>query len=245
MSAAVLLYSQFSELHRLSTTANEVLRPNILPRSIHINESTGTSAPAWVSDPSGRGTHDLIASCLTTLLSCGFTAVHVNILPNASRIQAFFVRVVWMAIAIFAPEVVLWCAFEQLRAARQLRDAINKLGQQVCDGDLARQVNTRHIPKHARTRALLTAEMGLHRRMLLKPGADVRIYLLTPKSLKSNPGDHPPLASLLVAKSPNSRNGPYPRPFTQSAEASPSTPPLFGLKTALLSPLPESSNSQN
>ena len=141
MSVAILFFClSFSVSHSVPLSSTAHLQPNIISRSIYINESTGPSAPAWVSDPSGRGTHNLISSCVTTLVSCAFTVVHINILPESSKIQVFFVRIVWMAIAILAPEVVLWCAFEQLLAARQLRDSINGLGQRALNEELALQV---------------------------------------------------------------------------------------------------------
>ena len=149
-----------------------------------------------------------------------------------------------MVIAIFAPEVVLWCAFEQFRAARQLRDAINKLGQRTCDGDLALQVNAKHLTKDVKTYASNTADLHFLHRVLLKPGASVRIYLLKLTMLVPKLKDQALSLGLPTAKPLSSLTGHYLRPFTPSVEALPSTPLPFGLKTASPSPLPEYSNSQ-
>ncbi|KAF7865561.1 uncharacterized protein EAF02_009984 [Botrytis sinoallii] len=71
-------------------------------------------ATGWVSGPNGRGTWDLLYSCLCTLLACVYTAIHLNIPPEGEGKTAGYGRKVkWILIALFAPEIVAYTAFEQ------------------------------------------------------------------------------------------------------------------------------------
>jgi hypothetical protein len=71
-------------------------------------------APAWVADPTGRGTWSLLYSCLFTLLLCVYTAIHMNVPPpNDTKLTFWLRKTKWVAIAIFAPELVVYTAFEQ------------------------------------------------------------------------------------------------------------------------------------
>ncbi|KUJ17077.1 uncharacterized protein LY89DRAFT_550286, partial [Mollisia scopiformis] len=69
-------------------------------------------APAWVSSPGGRGTWEILYSCLFTLLLCVYTAIHMNVPPAGESKFAFWLRKTkWVAIAVFAPEIVVVNAF--------------------------------------------------------------------------------------------------------------------------------------
>ncbi|KAF5872741.1 uncharacterized protein Bfra_006104 [Botrytis fragariae] len=71
-------------------------------------------AAGWVSDPNGRGTWDLLYSCLCTLLACVYTAIHLNIPPEGEgKIVGYGRKVKWILIALFAPEIVAYVVFEQ------------------------------------------------------------------------------------------------------------------------------------
>ncbi|CZR63043.1 uncharacterized protein PAC_12940 [Phialocephala subalpina] len=84
-------------------------------------------APAWVADPAGRGTWSLLYSCLFTLLLCVYTAIHLNVPPpNDTKLTFWLRKTKWVAIAIFAPELVVYTAFEQWFLAKQFMKAINE-----------------------------------------------------------------------------------------------------------------------
>ena len=135
MSLAVLLFClQLHQSHSVPVYPLQHFQ-FISPRSLHINESTGRSDPAWVEGPTGRGTYEIIQSCAETLFLCGWTAVAINVHPSDSKGLHGLRRAWWMMITILAPEYVLWCAFDQFWTARRLRDEINGLGQNVVDED--------------------------------------------------------------------------------------------------------------
>ncbi|PVH77225.1 hypothetical protein DL98DRAFT_534972 [Cadophora sp. DSE1049] len=90
-----------------------------------------TIAPAWVNEPSERGTWRILYSCTFTLVLCVYTAMHLNIPAHYdSRWKARRRLAKWVAIAIFGPEVIVYVAFEQWYLARQflkkLRDFADK-----------------------------------------------------------------------------------------------------------------------
>ena len=86
----------------------------------------GPTEPVYVRDPSGRGTVGLLTSCIFTLTLCVWTALHLNIFPeDTSWRQRMLHKSIWAALALFAPEDVLWRAVVQWESARKLCDARN------------------------------------------------------------------------------------------------------------------------
>jgi hypothetical protein len=76
-------------------------------------------APSWVPDPSGRGTWNLLYSCLFTLLLCVYTAIHLNVPAwYDTKIDFWLRKTKWVFITILALEIVVYVAFEQWVAAR-------------------------------------------------------------------------------------------------------------------------------
>jgi hypothetical protein len=85
-------------------------------------------APSWVADPTSRGTWSILYSCLFTLLLCVYTAIHLNVPPFYDTTLSFYLRKVkWVLIAVFAPEIVLYTAFEQFIMARKFLKELNKI----------------------------------------------------------------------------------------------------------------------
>ena len=83
-------------------------------------------APAWASAPGVRGTSQILWSCTLTLVACVYTALHLNVPPsNEGQWQFLWRKTKWVAIALFAPEIVLYCACTQFWAARQLINTLN------------------------------------------------------------------------------------------------------------------------
>ncbi len=141
-----------------------------LPPPLHArNPSNGTSTqpePSWKSGPKGRGTYSLIISCLTTLSLCVWTAVHLNVRPKESDIRNIWRRMLWMFVAVFIPELVLYCAYDQWSAARKLKNEINKLAETAIAGDSPLPVRPR-LPNESLRPSMQSEGRG-------EPGADHR-----------------------------------------------------------------------
>ena len=85
-------------------------------------------SPPWVSSSETRGTSDILWSCLITLTACVYTALHLNVPPaNEGKLGFYWRKSKWVAIALFAPEVVLYCALTQFLEARKLVKELNEL----------------------------------------------------------------------------------------------------------------------
>lgn len=88
----------------------------------------GLFGSAFVKEPSGRGTVGLLTSCISTLILCVWTAIHMNIAPpGQGRKSHTGARIWWALIALFAPEVVLVRALFQWHTACNLRDMRNSI----------------------------------------------------------------------------------------------------------------------
>lgn len=110
-------------------SASPLLLHNLLLSRAANTTTHGTMT--WANDPSGRGTENVLYSCFNTLFLCAWTAFHPNIKFVDSKFWALLHRLRWMFIAILLPEVVLYSAWSQWWAARDLRNEINRLGQQI------------------------------------------------------------------------------------------------------------------
>jgi len=93
---------------------------------------TGRNQTVWQPEPRGRGTYGLVSSCVLTMVLCIWTAVHLN-LPkqrkrdDKSNMTPQTVRKVgWLLMGLFAPELVVWTAFEQHREARAVYHSVKK-----------------------------------------------------------------------------------------------------------------------
>jgi len=83
-------------------------------------------APAYVSEPSQRGTIGLLTSCISTLLLCIWSAIHMNVFPgNPRSSRRCFSKIMWAIVALVVPEVLLIRAIWQLETARNLRNKRN------------------------------------------------------------------------------------------------------------------------
>lgn len=84
---------------------------------------------AWRPEPNGRGTWGILSSCILTILLCVWSAVHLNV-PQHRKTWAQYVRKLkWLLIALFAPELVVYVAWQQRNeASRLLEDIRGHLG---------------------------------------------------------------------------------------------------------------------
>jgi hypothetical protein len=87
-------------------------------------------APVWVGDPSGRGTWSLLSSCTITLGICVWTSIYLNLPSQGERSWVRWARKVkWLFIAILAPEIVVFIAFQQCMVASDFLKKLKNLAQ--------------------------------------------------------------------------------------------------------------------
>lgn len=87
-------------------------------------------APAWVSEPDGRGTWKVLSSCVLTLFFCVFTAIHLNVGPAGETTIGWWIhKCKWVGIAILSPELVLYSAGKQWFSAGRLCKKLNTLAE--------------------------------------------------------------------------------------------------------------------
>lgn len=92
-----------------------------------LSSSQDNDQVAWFPAPNYRGTWDLIISCILTLTICVWSALHLNVPPENSRLRdRNLMRLRWIVIGIFAPELVVSTAFAQYLTARWLQKEIRK-----------------------------------------------------------------------------------------------------------------------
>ncbi|KAF2450693.1 hypothetical protein P171DRAFT_427014 [Karstenula rhodostoma CBS 690.94] len=81
----------------------------------------------WYEPPNERGTWDIIVSCVLTLTICVWSALHLNVPSEESKLaERNYRRVRWVVLGLFAPELVVSTAFGQFLTARWLRGEIRK-----------------------------------------------------------------------------------------------------------------------
>lgn len=91
------------------------------------NASTGRR-DGWVGQPNGRGTFDILWSCLFTIFLCTWVSLHLNVPAMHETYRHQFSRKLrWMLQAIMAPEFVLAFANGQKVEANKSVEEFKKL----------------------------------------------------------------------------------------------------------------------
>ena len=91
-------------------------------------EGNSTTTVSWMTN-SGRGTWDVLSSCILTLVLCVWTALHLNVpKQNATLWERFKTKTFWVIVGIFAPEIIVYIAWVQYSSARHMLRAIQELG---------------------------------------------------------------------------------------------------------------------
>lgn len=86
----------------------------------------------WVGEPKFRGTFGIFSLCLSTLVICVWSAVHLDIpTKRQSKIVSFFMSFFWMLAALFCPELLLLISFNQRKNAKGLVKKAKKCFQVV------------------------------------------------------------------------------------------------------------------
>jgi len=86
--------------------------------------------PKWVSNDPVRTTYEFLTTCILTLIACVWTALHSNIPLSTQRhasTSLFLDKLQYAAIAMLAPELVLYGAFRQLWEARLICNKLRKI----------------------------------------------------------------------------------------------------------------------
>lgn len=79
----------------------------------------------WINEPNGRGTWGILVTCISTLLICSWSVMHLNIPPKeTSKLQGLKTYGYWCIFGIFGPELVLWTAWQQMLSAKALKDEL-------------------------------------------------------------------------------------------------------------------------
>ena len=93
------------------------------------NVSREEPREGWVSQPDGRGTFDILFSCLFTVFLCTWTALHLNVPAlHETYWQQFRRKCRWAIQTIMAPEFVLGFASGQKVEAQRSVEMFRALG---------------------------------------------------------------------------------------------------------------------
>jgi hypothetical protein len=103
-----------------------ILQPWTIVKNHEHNEPNLT-APAWVNSPDIRGTFDILQSCILTLVACIYTALHLDVPIKTAWHEVFLYKLKWTAITLFAPEISLYMAADQLQQAWSLKAKLRAL----------------------------------------------------------------------------------------------------------------------
>lgn len=72
----------------------------------------------WTPQPNGRGTFDILQSCIITIFLCCWTSVYPNIPPKgASKWTKFCYKLILASMGVLGPEFVLSLAVGQYSSA--------------------------------------------------------------------------------------------------------------------------------
>jgi hypothetical protein len=83
-------------------------------------------SPGWAPQPAGRGTMDIIWSCLVTIFACSWTVTHPDFQGSGS--DWVISSKVWSCVvAVIAPEVLASVAFFDYMSVRHQFKIINKM----------------------------------------------------------------------------------------------------------------------
>jgi hypothetical protein len=96
--------------------------------SANVTATTSSLRHGWVSGPDGRGTLDILWTCLVTLCLGSWSILFLNIPAESSGRTGFFkTKGRWMVMVLLFPEMITALAAEQWRSARQSVEDFRKL----------------------------------------------------------------------------------------------------------------------
>jgi hypothetical protein len=102
---------------------------------------TGSGAIVWKAESTTRGTLSILISCISTLVLCVWSAVHLNIpeqpnererpylrkakwlkLPKPHKSVPFIRKACWLVFGLLAPELVVFTAWYQHEKAKEKQE---------------------------------------------------------------------------------------------------------------------------
>lgn len=82
--------------------------------------TNGTGTQGWTSSPSGRGSSDIIISCVATTFLCCWTSVYPNIAARSdSKLARFRDKLGLASLGILGPDFLIVLAVGQKSSARR------------------------------------------------------------------------------------------------------------------------------
>lgn len=81
--------------------------------------TTSTARLTYVDEPDGRGTVDLLWTCLGTVFLCTWTIQRLDIPSSTPKMSLLYRKITWMIITLLVPEYVAWIAFDQWISAKK------------------------------------------------------------------------------------------------------------------------------
>jgi hypothetical protein len=115
----VFFYLQF---YRVPASAAPVQTLTILDSEV---------SPAWVASPPGRCTWDILHGCVATLVLCVWNSIHINIAAFREPLWDTLLRKArWVIVALLAPEVIVFIAFQQWLTAQAFLRELKKLWEE-------------------------------------------------------------------------------------------------------------------
>ncbi|KAM0325633.1 hypothetical protein ACHAPQ_007944 [Fusarium lateritium] len=97
---------------------------------VHYNKTEDLKkliAPAWVGTADIRSTIDILQSCLLTLFACIYTALHLDVPNKTAWHRVLLSKLRWVMITLFAPEVSVYMATDQLHQAWKLKSDLRAI----------------------------------------------------------------------------------------------------------------------
>lgn len=101
-------------------------RPDMLSNE-NATASTAHLVTGLVQDPDGRGTLNIVWSCLAVLLLNTWTVLHLNISPYRGWWRRCLHKVKWWIVCLICPDGLAVSSFEQWRSARESVTRMRKL----------------------------------------------------------------------------------------------------------------------
>ena len=89
----------------------------------YVQAEDKTLPHGWQPEPNGRGTWSILWGCRAPIIICTWSTLHLDVPNYHGALYLFLRRVVWMAVAATAPELVLLLFAENFFKARdELKD---------------------------------------------------------------------------------------------------------------------------
>jgi hypothetical protein len=87
---------------------------------------------SWHREPNTRGTWSIISNCLITLTLCVYSAAHPNVpAPGSTYMGRLYSRAELVASGILMPEILVYTAWKQWKAARLMTRRMKELNLEV------------------------------------------------------------------------------------------------------------------